>query len=121
NQPLGWGYYNKNSLIAFRLLDRGAVRPVRELLVERLTAALAFRRATLPGLSCYRLVHAEGDLLPGLVIDVYGAVAVVQLLTAGMEALKAEVLAALEKVLAPEVIVLKNDAPIRKLEGLELY
>lgn len=120
NQPLGWGYYNKNSLISFRLLERAGPRPARPLIEERLRAALAFRRATLPGLSCFRLVHGEGDHVPGLVIDVYDRVAVVQLLTAGMEALRTEVLDALRQVLAPDVIVLKNDASIRKLENLEL-
>lgn len=119
NQPLGWGYYNKNSLIALRLLERAGVRPVRPLLEERLKAALEFRRATLPGLECFRLVHGEGDHLPGLVIDVYGRTAVVQLLTAGMELLREDILGALATVLAPECVVLKNDAPIRKLEGLD--
>lgn len=118
-QRLGWGYYNRASLIAFRLLDRGAPRPASEVLRERLAAALAFRRAHLGALEAFRLVHAEGDLLPGLIVDLYGKRAVVQLLTAGMEALRAEVLAALAEVVAPEVVVLKNDSSIRKLEGLE--
>lgn len=118
-RPMGWGYYNRASLIAFRLLDRGAPRPPAELLRERLAAALAFRRAHLGDLEAFRLVHAEGDLLPGLIVDLYGKCAVVQLLTAGMEALRAEVLAALGEVVAPDVVVLKNDSAIRKLEGLE--
>src|SRR5262249_19233246 len=66
----------------------------------------------------YRLVHGEGDLLPGLVVDRYGATLVAQFGTAGMERLKVPVLAALEEVLAPATIVLKNDSGARELEGL---
>jgi len=69
----------------------------------------------------YRLVHAEGDGLPGLVIDRFGAACVVQITTAGMERMLDELLAALDAVIAPEIVVLRNDAPTRTLEGLESY
>ena len=69
----------------------------------------------------YRLVHAEGDGLPGLTIDRFGDVLVAQITTAGMEALLVPLQMALEDLLAPAAIILRNDAPARALEGLEPY
>ena len=69
----------------------------------------------------YRLVHAEGDGLPGLTIDRFGDGVVVQITTAGMESLLTPLKMALETVLAPTSIILRNDAPSRALEGLEPY
>jgi 23S rRNA (cytosine1962-C5)-methyltransferase len=66
----------------------------------------------------YRLVHAESDALPGLVVDRFGDVLAVQLNTAGMDAMRAEVIDALVKVLKPTAIVLRNDSSSRQLEGL---
>ena len=67
---------------------------------------------------CYRLVHAEADGLPGLVIDRFADVLVCQLNSAGMAALESELLGALERLLAPRTVVLRNDSPVRELEGL---
>jgi 23S rRNA (cytosine1962-C5)-methyltransferase len=69
----------------------------------------------------YRLVFGESDLLPGLVVDRYGDVLVVQVGTAGMEAQREDIVAALEKVVKPRAILWKNDSPSRELEGLPLY
>jgi 23S rRNA (cytosine1962-C5)-methyltransferase len=69
----------------------------------------------------YRLVHGESDGLPGLVLDRYGDVVVAQAGTAGMEALKAEVVAAVEQVIAPHAFIWKNDSGARDLEGLPSY
>ncbi len=68
-----------------------------------------------------RLIHSEADFLPGLLVDRYGEVLVVQVGTAGMEALQPLWLAALEALLSPKAVVLKNDSGARKLEGLPLY
>jgi 23S rRNA (cytosine1962-C5)-methyltransferase len=79
------------------------------------------RRATLePPATAYRVVHAEGDGLPSLVVDRYGEYVVAQLLSAGLETARAEVLAALDTVLAPAGILLRNDASVRRHEGLPL-
>lgn len=67
----------------------------------------------------YRLIHAESDGLPGLIIDRYGDVVVCQVNTAGMEALYPHVEAALKKLISPRAIILKNDTPARELEVLE--
>ena len=92
-----------------------------EFFAARLTRALALRER-LYARPFYRLVHAEGDGLPGLVIDRFGDMLVVQITTAGMEKqLLTPSLAALDKVLAPATIILRNDAPARALEGLDSY
>ncbi|MFO0334193.1 MAG: class I SAM-dependent rRNA methyltransferase, partial [Pseudomonadota bacterium] len=68
-----------------------------------------------------RLVHGESDALPGLVIDRYGDLCVVQVGTAGMEARRDWIEAALAKVVKPRVLVWKNDGGSRELEGLPRY
>src|SRR5580698_421656 len=86
---LGTGYFNPNSLIAIRLLDaRPDVVPDAEFFAARLDAALALRDRIYRE-PFYRLVHAEGDFLPGLTIDRFDDTYVVQITTAGMEALRA--------------------------------
>ena len=69
----------------------------------------------------YRLLHAEGDGLPGLTIDRFGDTVVAQITTAGMELLIDPLLAALEKTVAPANVILRNDTPSRALEGLGEY
>lgn len=115
---LGVGTFNRHSLIAVRLFSPEAdARLDRDFLVRRLTAARDLRARL--GLGAHhRLVHAEGDALPGFIIDRYGDVAVVQANTAGAEALTPDLLDALDAVIAPRAIVLRNDAAVRGLEGL---
>ena len=115
---LGHGYANPHSLICARLVSRRHGQPLGPaLLVQRIRAALALRER-LYAAPFYRLVHGEGDGLPGLVVDRYGDLLAVQISTAGMERLKPMVLAALEQVLRPHRIVLRNDTAVRELEGL---
>jgi 23S rRNA (cytosine1962-C5)-methyltransferase len=118
---LGYAYVNPHSLIAARLLSRHAgFQPGQGLLVHRLKVALALRERCYPR-PYYRLVHGESDELPGLVVDRYGDTLVAQIATAGMEAQKELVVAALEKVVKPQVIIFKNDSGARELEGLPKY
>ncbi|MDR3435223.1 class I SAM-dependent rRNA methyltransferase [Telmatospirillum sp.] len=120
-ERLGVGTFNPHSLIAVRLLSRDADQTIDQaFLTKRLRNALALRQ-TLYDRPYYRLVHAEADELPGLVIDRYGEIVTLQANTAGMEALQPLLLAALDDLLAPTAVVLKNDSAVRKLEGLELY
>lgn len=117
-RSLGVATFNPHTLVAARLLDRDAGRRIdREFLVKRLKRALAIRER-LYDEPFYRLVHAEADGIPGAVIDRFGEVVVAQLNTAGMMRLEPELLAALQAVLAPKAIVLRNDSPARALEGL---
>ncbi len=115
---LGVGTFNRHSLIAVRLFSPEAdARLDRDFLVRRLTAARDLRARL--GLGAHhRLVHAEGDALPGFIVDRYGDAAVVQANTAGAEALTPDLLDALDAVIAPRAIVLRNDAAVRGLEGL---
>jgi 23S rRNA (cytosine1962-C5)-methyltransferase len=115
---LGVAMFNPHSLIAARLLDRDAARPIgRRLFLRRIERALRLRERLFET-PCYRLVHAEADGLPGLVVDRFAEVLVVQFNAAGMVRLEPLVLAALDTLLAPEAIVLRNDSPARAIEGL---
>lgn len=118
---LGYGYVNPHALICARLLGRDQrYPPDRSLLVHRLKVALALRDRLYQA-PFYRLVHGEADGLPGLVIDRFGDVVVGQIGTAGIESMKGELLAAIEKVLKPRCVVWKNDSLARNLEGLDSY
>jgi len=118
---LGYAYVNPHALICARILGRDArYPPGKSLLVHRLQVALALRERLYPRLF-YRLVHGESDGLPGLVLDRYGDVVVGQVGTAGMESLKAGIVAAVEQVIAPSAMVWKNDSGARELEGLQSY
>ena len=118
---IGYAYVNPHALICARILGRDPHHPPgKSLLVHRLQLALALRERLYPT-PFYRLAHGESDGLPGLVLDRYGDVIVGQVGTAGMEALKAEVVAALEQVVAPRAVVWKNDSGARDLEGLPSY
>ncbi|MEO7054890.1 MAG: class I SAM-dependent rRNA methyltransferase [Rhizomicrobium sp.] len=120
-QDFGSGFFNPKSLIGVRLFARTTGAAADEkFFVARLTRALALRER-LYGRPFYRLVHAEGDGLPGLVIDRFGDVLVLQISIAGMEEKLPVLLAALNKVVKPETIILRNDTPSRALEGLEIY
>jgi 23S rRNA (cytosine1962-C5)-methyltransferase len=115
--PLGTGYFNSNSLIGLRLLDaQPNIVPDKAFFAARLAAARKLRD-TIYREPYYRLVHAEGDFLPGLTIDRFGDTYVVQITTAGMEALRKPLLAAL----GAEHVVLRADTPSRALEGLTSY
>jgi 23S rRNA (cytosine1962-C5)-methyltransferase len=116
--PLGVAMFNPHPLISARLLSRDAEERIdADFLAARLRAALGLRERLYPG-GCYRLIHAEADGLPGTVIDRYGDVATIQVNTAGMERLTPALLEAVERVLAPASIVLRNDSAARALEGL---
>lgn len=118
---LGYAYVNPHSLIAARILSRHAgFAPGQGLIAHRLNVALALRER-LYARPYYRLVHGEADELPGLVVDRYGDTLVVQIGTAGMEVQKEAILAALEKVVKPKIVVFKNDSGARELEGLPSY
>nr|WP_284046943.1 class I SAM-dependent rRNA methyltransferase [Halomonas llamarensis] len=118
-KALGVAYVNPHSLICARVMSRDpSMRLDRSLFVHRFNQALALRERLFDK-PFYRLIHGEGDLLPGLVIDRFGDVLVVQLNTAGMQALSEEIVDALEKVFKPDVIVFRNDTGGRLQEGLE--
>lgn len=117
-RPLGVATFNPHPLIAARILTRDAGALIDEdFITARLRAALAVRE-TLYTVPYYRLVHAEADGLPGLIIDRFGDVCVAQVNTAGMEKLSDHLTAAMQDVLAPKTILFRNDSAVRNLEGL---
>jgi 23S rRNA (cytosine1962-C5)-methyltransferase len=120
-QFLGFAYVNPRTLIAARIVGRDPAYPLDgSLLVHRLRVALALREK-LYREPYYRLVYGESDGLPGLVLDRYGDVVVGQSGTAGIDRLRAEIEAAVEKVLHAQTFVWKNDSGARELEGLDKH
>jgi 23S rRNA (cytosine1962-C5)-methyltransferase len=119
-QPVGVGLYNPHSLIAVRLYARHVRAIDANLFRDRLDVALALRRRILPVESTYRLIHGEGDFLPGLVVDRYGDYLCVQSLTVGIERRIESILDILEDVLQPKGILCRRDSQARSLEGLPL-
>ncbi len=114
----GVAYYNPHSLIAARMLSRSRDAVIdRRFLELRLRRALDLR-ARMFAEPFYRLLHAEGDGLPGFVLDRYGEHLVVQLNTAGAERLWPLLAEALDALLPARSILLRNDAAVRELEGL---
>lgn len=117
---IGVGHYNPHSLIAFRLVSRQRENiDSVEFFAGRISAALAHREARYPGLTTFRAVYGESDFLPGLVVDKYGDYLSVQLLSAGMDCRRVQIVEALRKVFEPLGIIARNDVSVRKLEGLE--
>ncbi|MEL0143953.1 MAG: class I SAM-dependent methyltransferase, partial [Alphaproteobacteria bacterium] len=120
DRPLGVAAFNPHPLISARILSRDPEAAIgRDFLRESLESARALRDA-LYSAPFYRLIHAEADGLPGLIIDRFGDVCVVQVNTAGMEALSDDLTAALQDTLSPKTIVFRNDSAVRRLEGLPL-
>ena len=115
---LGRALYSPRSEIRLRLLTRGREAIDAAWWGERIAAAAA-RRTELAA-TAFRVVHAEGDGLPSLVVDRYGPYVVAQLLSAGLEQVRDDVLAGMGAALAPEGILLRNDSAIRRHEGLPL-
>lgn len=121
DKSIGIGYVNPHSLICARLVSRSPKYTLdQSLITHRIKIALSLRERLFDK-NCYRLVYGESDGLPGLVVDRFGDVLSIQITTAGMEVQKEAIIAALNKVLNPSCIIMRNDGAIRKLEGLDCY
>jgi 23S rRNA (cytosine1962-C5)-methyltransferase len=116
---LGQGYFNRNSSIIGRMVSFGQTAP-EDALRRNVDEAIRLRsRFFDPAVTdAFRLVNAEGDLVPGLVTDLYGEVLVLQVATLGMEKLKPLVLELLVAAVKPRSIYEKSDLPARREEGL---
>ncbi len=117
---LGMGYLNPESQIVVRMLAFEDV-PVDEALFDaRIVQALEIRKRFMPGgTNTYRLIHSEGDLLPGLVVDVYGDFLVAEFNTAGIDAWKPVIVKSLQKYFPTHSIFERSDSDLRKWEGLK--
>lgn len=116
---IGRAYFNPHSLIAARILTRTNEDVSYEFFLRRIRGARDLR-VSLGFVDSFRAVYSEADGLPGLIVDKYGPVLVVQSLTAGFENRLDPVLAALNETYAPAAVLLRNDSPSRLLEALPL-
>ena len=113
---LGQALYSPGSEIRLRLLTRGNEPIDAPWWTARIAVAAARRNGI--AASAWRVVHAEADGLPSLIIDKYGPWIVAQLLSAGLETARADVVRGITTALAPDGILLRNDAAVRRHEGL---
>lgn len=120
-QFLGTGYYHPHSLIAFRLVSTRDEDLNQDFYTNRIAAATNLRRHLRPGAQAMRVVHGESDGLPGVLIDQIGRVVSIQVVSAGGENHLDYLIEAAMAILQPDWIILRNDAGLRKLEGLPEY
>jgi 23S rRNA (cytosine1962-C5)-methyltransferase len=121
SKALGLAYVNPHTLLAARLLTTQADATIDGAwFARRIGSALALRERLFHQ-PYYRLVYGESDGLPGLIVDRYGEVCVVQIATAGMEQFKLDIVEGLKHTLAPAGILLRNDVGMRETEGLPSY
>ena len=117
---LGVAHYSSTSQITLRLLSTRPEIIDRTFFRDRLSAVLAHRERVVQNSDAYRLVFSEGDLLPGLIVDRYGPHLALQTLNQGMDRARDLIVDCLQELLAPAGILARNDANVRKLEGLPL-
>ncbi len=118
-ETLGCGFFNPKPLVVGRMLSTAAdLRVDATFFQNRFRKALALRDRLYPK-PFYRLIHAEADGLPGMIVDRYGDVLVVQLNAAGPAACSAMIIEALQAVFAPRGILVRSDAAARSVEGVE--
>ncbi len=117
---LGQAMVNLRSQIAGRLLTRGEEPIDGAFFAGRIRQALARCGRSVRGPDACRLIYGEADHLPGLIVDRYGDLLVIQILTAGMERVRETILGILRETIQPRAIYERNDASARRLEGLDL-
>lgn len=124
--PLGWGFINTNSKITIRMMSRKKDAVIDEDFIEmRVRNAWEYRKTTVDTSSC-RIIFGEADFLPGIVIDKFSDVLVVESLALGIDRFKPLILEKLKKVLAEDNIQIRgiyerSDAKVRLQEGMERY
>ena len=119
HRTIGYALFSDRSQISIRMLTHGEVPADLPLLRARIEKAIAFRDTLGLDANAYRLVHAEADLLPSLVVDRYGDYLVVQALSQGMDRLLPAITATLVETAEPAGILARNDPKVRALEGLD--
>ncbi|MEI7802806.1 MAG: rRNA large subunit methyltransferase I, partial [Bacteroidota bacterium] len=115
---IGKGYYNPQSKLRVRLLTMMDEKIDAAFFHQKIKSCIDYRKK-LGYTENYRVVFGEGDFIPGLVLDKFGDVIVLQTLALGMEKWKNEIVAAVTDLLKPIGVYERNDIPVRKLEGLE--
>jgi 23S rRNA (cytosine1962-C5)-methyltransferase len=117
-RPLGTAHYSAASQIALRMLSPHVQQIDRTFYLRRIHAAELHRRLVVRHSDAYRVVHAEADLLPALIVDRYAGCLAIQTLDQGMDAAKGEIVSCLEEIFHPTAIVARNDASVRLKEEL---
>jgi 23S rRNA (cytosine1962-C5)-methyltransferase len=116
---LGYGYFNAATTIAVRMLAFDTQVDPAQIVRHRIRCALALRRRIIASdTDCYRLINGDGDGLSGVVVDCYGDIVVLQLLTAGADRMRAAVVTALEELLIPRAVLERSYGAVRRQEGL---
>ncbi len=119
NRDLGWALWSPRSEISLRLIESDPqMRIDGDWWLSKISAAVARRKGLERECTAFRLIHGEGDALPSLVCDRYDRWLVVQLMSAGLEAFRNEIVDALRHVTGTEGILARNDAALRSREGL---
>ncbi|HEY2665127.1 MAG TPA: class I SAM-dependent rRNA methyltransferase, partial [Candidatus Binataceae bacterium] len=119
-ESLGYGYYNPATTIAVRVLAWGDRVAPEELIPHRIAQAIALRRRVIGSdTNCYRLIHGDGDGLSGLVVDRYADILVIQILTAGMDLIRDEVVRCLLFNPGARAIFERSQGAVRREEGLK--
>ncbi len=117
---IGMGYFNPATTIAIRMLAWGETPAIDELVARRLKSALGLRKRFIrDDTIAYRLINGDGDGLSGVVVDRFGDVLVVQLLTAGADRMRETIVAALNEMLHPRSIIERSHGAVRKQESLD--
>lgn len=117
-KSLGIGFYNPHSLISFRLLSPTIQEIDEHFFAHRFSNALDLRRFLYPASETFRLVHGEGDFLPGLIVDKFNEYVSVQTFSYGMDVRLPTLCDALEALVHPKGIVERNESSLRELETL---
>ena len=117
-RTIGSALFSDRSQIPIRMLTRGEAQADAALVRARLESAVRFRETLAIDATAYRLVHAEADLLPSLIVDRYGDYLVLQALSQGTDRLLPAITQMLVEMLAPAGILARNDPKVRTLEGL---
>lgn len=124
---MGYGFYNSHSKIRIRMLSRRTNEPIDQtFLFNRVKAAWEYRKNVMEDTSSCRIIFGEADWLPGLIVDKYEDVLVVQSLALGIDRLKSFLLDALCEILAKDGVLVRgiyerSDAAVRRKEGMQLY
>jgi len=118
NTLFGFGFYNKHSLIAVRILSQNPIADLKELFRQRLQAADQLRNTFYPERQAYRMVFSESDFLPGLIIDKYKNTFVLQVYSAGMERNLAMLVEILRDDFSAQNIFTMHEEYFRRMEGL---
>ncbi len=115
---LGEGFYNKNSLIAVRILSRNPIKRIDEFIQEKIDSAYELRKGFYPNRNSFRMIFSESDFLPGFIVDKYNDTYVLQIYSAGIQKNIEKITAILKERFNAKNIFTKNEPYLRKLEFL---